>query len=99
MTTNRKNRDERTIIVENESYKYGYILLTYGILIDIIYRSVRFKEASWDLFALLFVSGLVSTLYQYRQKIFAQHWIRSMLILMGLSAIIAIGITLISSLK
>lgn len=88
-------KDERTIVVENESYRIAYSVISYGILIDIMYRSFFLKEAPWDLFVLIFLGGIVATAYQYKQKIFTHKWIRSILILVVLSALTALIVALI----
>lgn len=95
MLSKKAEKDERTIFIENQSYRYGYIVLNFGILIDIIYRSFRLNEASWDLFGLIFLSGLVTTVYQYNRKIFTKNWIRSILLLIIITAISAVIITLL----
>ncbi|PKM58313.1 MAG: hypothetical protein CVU98_01600 [Firmicutes bacterium HGW-Firmicutes-3] len=94
MLTKNNEKDERTTFIENQSYKYGYIILTFGILINIIYRSFRLNEAPWDLFGLIFLSGLVTTVYQYKHKIFTKNWIKSIVLLVLFSAIIAVTIAL-----
>lgn len=66
-------KDERTTFIENKSYKYGCFIFNFGLLIDIMYRSIRFNESSWDLFGLLFLSGFVMTAYQYKQKIYSDN--------------------------
>jgi len=81
-------KDERTTFIENKSYKYGYNILSFGLLFDIIYRSIRFNEAPWDLFGLLFLSGIIMTVYQYQQKIFSKNWARNCLFLMIATAIL-----------
>lgn len=95
MFKNSIEKDERSIFIENQSYKYGYMVLTFGILIDIIYRSVRFNEAPWDLFGLIFLSGLITTSHQYRYEIFSKNWLVSVLILALISAIIAAIVALL----
>jgi len=95
MLSKKAEKDERTIFIENQSYRYGYIVLNFGILIDIIYRSFRLNEASWDLFGLIFLSGLVTTVYQYNRKIFTKNWIKSILLLIIITAISAVIITLL----
>lgn len=60
--------DERTVAVENASYKWAYAFLIFALLIDVIYRGLVRDEAAWDLLALVIVGGAVSTLYQVRQK-------------------------------
>ncbi len=44
-------RDERTVAVENASYRWAYLLLTYALLVDAMCRSLVRHEASWDLMA------------------------------------------------
>jgi hypothetical protein len=94
MLINKNEMDERTTFIENQSYKYGYIILNFGILINIIYRSFRLNEAPWDLFGLIFLSGLVTTVHQYKHKIFTKNWIKSIVLLVLFSAIIAVSIVL-----
>lgn len=91
----KNEKDERTTFIKNQSYRYDYLILNYGILIDIIYRSIRFKEASWDLFGLIFLSGLVTSAYQYRYKILSKNWVKSILLLMLIAAVSAAIIMLI----
>jgi hypothetical protein len=89
MSAKKIEKDERTIFIENQSYRNGYIVLNFGILIDIMYRSFRLHEAPWDLFGLIFLGGLVTTVHQYRHKIFTKKWTRDILLLIVVSAIVA----------
>ena len=74
-------QDERTKSIENASYKPGFIILCFGVLIDIFIRSAFYNQAPWDLFALVIVASWASTLYQARQKTLPPKFWRSMLIL------------------
>ena len=94
MTVKTIEKDERTTFIEHQSYKYGYMVLNFGILINIIYRSLRFNEAPWDLFGLIFLSGLITTAYQYKQRILTIKWMRNILLLVIITAIIAVIVTL-----
>jgi hypothetical protein len=51
---NNIEKDERTMSVENQSYRIGYLILDFGILIDIMYRAFMFNESAWDLFGIIF---------------------------------------------
>jgi hypothetical protein len=62
------DRDERTITIENASYRWGYLLVTFGLLASTAYRSFVKHESSWDLLGLVVLSGLVTTLFQGRQR-------------------------------
>ena len=68
-------RDERTVAVENASYRWAYLLLTYALLVDVMYRSLVRHEAAWDVMALVIVGGAVCTVYQARQKVLAHGWV------------------------
>ncbi len=82
-------KDERTKSVENASYKPGFIIICFGLLIDIIIRSFFYNEAPWDLFALVIVGSWASTIYQARQKILPPNFWRSMLILGVATAVLS----------
>jgi len=41
-------KDERTVAVENASYRWGYLILSYGLLLDVVYRGLVRQESGWD---------------------------------------------------
>ena len=85
MTTRQSvERDERTVAVENASYKWAYIFLSFALLIDVVYRGVVRNEAAWDLMALVVVGGIVCAVYQARQKTLA----RGVAVLLVCSAVV-----------
>jgi len=63
--------DERTVAVENASYRWAFTLITFALFIDVACRAWFRNEAAWDLMALAIVGGVVSTIYQARQKTMA----------------------------
>jgi hypothetical protein len=82
-------RDERTVAVENASYRWAYFLLTYALLISVMYRSLIRHEAAWDLMALVIVGGLVCTVYQARHKILAHSWVMKTVLVACIAGVIA----------
>jgi hypothetical protein len=82
-------RDERTVAVENASYRWAYLLLTYALLVDVMYRSLVRHEATWDLMALVIVGGAVCTVYQARQKILAHSWVMKAVLAACIAGVIA----------
>lgn len=88
-------RDERTTFIENFSYTFGYKFIAYALLLDVIYRSIKFNEAAWDLLGLVIVSGLVMTIYQYKQKILVKSWLKTICAISVITAIIAFIIAVI----
>ena len=67
-------RDERYVAVENASFRIGYNILAYGLLVLIVIRSLLFDQTNWDLFTLIIISGFASTLYQLKHKTIAFSW-------------------------
>jgi hypothetical protein len=68
MTARPVDRDERTIAVQNATFKWGYLLVTYGLLASIAWRAFGKGEQSWDLLALVIGSGLLMTALQARER-------------------------------
>ena len=82
-------RDERTVAVENASYRWAYGLLIYALLVDVMCRAWFRHEAAWDLMALVIVGGFVATVYQARQRILTQGWVMKVVLLGSIAAVIA----------
>jgi hypothetical protein len=88
-TTSTVERDERTVAVENASYRWAYMLLSYALLLDVIYRSLFRNEGAWDLMALVVGGGAVCTIYQARQKVLSRGWAMKAVLGACIAAVIA----------
>ena len=80
-TTPSAESDERTVAVENASYRWGWLLLYSGVLLDACYRVYVRQEAPIDLLVLAIGSGAFCTLYQARQKALTRGRFRKMLLI------------------
>lgn len=89
-------RDERTITVENKSYSIGYKLALYALLLDTMYRSLFLHQPSWDLLGIVFLCGIVTTLYQLNHKILTKSWVKVSILGLILAIIIAVIIMAVS---
>ena len=67
------DRDERTVAVENASYRWAYLLLTFGMLASVAYRSFALHQTSWDLLGLVVASGFVVTVLQGREHVLTRR--------------------------
>lgn len=74
MTEQVVERDERTVAVENASYRWAYLVLSYGLLLCTAYRSFFLGQASWDLLALVVVGGAVAATYQGTRRVLSRRW-------------------------
>ena len=84
-------RDERTVAVENASYGWAYLVLTYALLVEVMYRGLFRHEAAWDLMALVIVGGAICTVYQARQKTLVHGWVMKAVLVAVIAAVIAFG--------
>lgn len=67
-------RDERTVAVENASYKWAYCFLAWPLVIDALYRQKVRNEEVGDLLALVCVSGAIGYVYLIRHKARVSIW-------------------------
>ena len=95
MTSKPITRDERTLSVENASYRWAYLLLSYGLLLSAAYRGFVTHESSWDLLALVIVGGGVSSLHQGSERVLTRRWAALSLAAIAIAAVIAAAIVFI----
>ena len=67
-------RDEREINVDQAADRLSYLVLSFGLLAIVAYRSFVDREASWDLLGLVVVGGLVGTAYRARKRAVSRRW-------------------------
>jgi len=90
-------KDERTIMVENASYRWGYTILVFGVLLDGVIRGMVKRGAipdplsifasNWDLLGLVFVSSAAATVYQMVHGTLGHIRLRRFALSMGLAAL------------
>jgi uncharacterized membrane protein HdeD (DUF308 family) len=91
MTNHEAVRDERTIAVENASFRLGYLFLAFGILLIAAYRGLVQDEESWELLALVILSGVVTALYQGSRRILTRSWATAVLTAVIVAALLGAG--------
>ena len=94
MKTDAVLRDERTISIENASYRWAYIVLSFGLLAIVAYRSRASHESNWDLMALVIAGGLMVTVYQAFHQILNRRWAWIGLATFLVGSVVAIAIVL-----
>ena len=67
-------RDEREIGVDQAADRLSYLVLSFGLLAIVAYRSFVDREASWDLLALVLLGGLVGTAYRAWRRAASRRW-------------------------
>jgi hypothetical protein len=95
MTTQPIMRDERTVATENASYRWAYLVLSFGLLVSTAYRSFVRHESAWDLIALVILGGAVATFYQGRGRVLSQRWAVASAAAALLALVIAVVLVLV----
>jgi hypothetical protein len=88
-------RDERTVAVENASYKWACIFVIFALLIDVVYRGTIRNEAAWDLLALAIAPGIICMIYQARHQIWGRRWVRDAALIVCLGGVIGFVVAVI----
>ncbi|MFA4980569.1 MAG: hypothetical protein WC589_23880 [Sphingobacterium sp.] len=97
MFTSKKEvqKDERTTVVENASYSLAYKFVGFALLFDVAYRAYVKSEASWDLLAIIIISGFLTISYQIRNKIVNRAWANTLILTITVASLVAFLIVLI----
>lgn len=67
-------RDEREISVDQAADRLSYLVLSFGLLAIVAYRSFAGGEAPWDLLGLVVLGGLVGTAYRIQKRAVSRRW-------------------------
>jgi hypothetical protein len=95
MTATPIMRDERTVATENASYRWAYLVMSFGLLVSTAYRGFARHESSWDLLALVILGGAVATFYQGSRRVLTQRWAITSAAAMVLALALAVVLILI----
>ncbi len=76
-------------LVEDASHRLAYLVITFALLLDVMYRSLVRREASRDLLAIIVLARAVSTIYQWRQKILTGHSFKRAVVTIGVAGVVA----------
>jgi len=82
-------RDERTTAVENAGYRWSYLVLSFGLLVIVAFRSFSFGEQSWDLLGLVLLGGIVNAGYQRMHRVVYTRWVVLSVVTMIAAALLA----------
>jgi hypothetical protein len=88
-------RVDRTLAVQNTSYRLAYVFLSFAVLLDVAFRSFTRHDPAWDLLAIVILAGLLATLYQAIHKVLSVGWIKLVVVTLCVSGIVAALISLL----
>jgi hypothetical protein len=82
-------RDEREVSVDRAADRLGYVVLSFGLLAVVAYRSFVEGVASWELLGLVLLGGAVSTGYRLWQGVLT----RQAVLVVAITALIAVVVS------
>ena len=68
-------RDEREQSVDLAADRLAFVVLAFGILLDVMYRSFVLGEASWDLIGLVIVAGAAGFAVRWHAGVASPVWL------------------------
>lgn len=67
-------RDEGETRIDLAADRVAYLVLSYGLLLIVAYRSFVKGDAAWDLIGLVVLGGVVGLAYRIRQGVASRRW-------------------------
>jgi hypothetical protein len=79
-------RDEREVSLDRAADRLAYVVLSFGLLAVVAYRSFVEGVASWELLGLVLLGGMVSTAYRLWRGVLS----RQAVLVVAVTALIAL---------
>ena len=67
-------RNEREVRVDLSADRIAYLVISYGLLVSVAYRSFVQGDAAWDLIGLVVLGGIVGLAYRIREGVVSGRW-------------------------
>lgn len=88
-------RDERELAVDLAADRLAAIVLSFGILAIVAWRAFVDDEASWELLALLILSGIVGTGYRIGKRTTSVRLVSVMALAAAVAVVVAIVLAVV----
>jgi hypothetical protein len=82
-------RGERETRIDLAVDRIGYLVVSYGLLLIVAYRSFVNGEAAWDLIGLVILGGIVGFAYRISQGVVSGRWTLMLVATMGIALFVA----------
>jgi hypothetical protein len=87
-------RDERELSVDLAADRLSYLVVSFGLLGIVAWRSFAKDEAPWDLLTLVIVSGISGTLYRVWRGAASSRWLVVGFVAVAIALVVALVISL-----
>lgn len=89
-------RDERELAIDLAADRISYLVLSFGLLAVVVYRSFVNDEQPWDLLALVIAAGAAGTAYRAVRGAASGRWVLvgllTIAIAAGVAALVALNL-------
>ncbi|MBI3751836.1 MAG: hypothetical protein HY263_09315 [Chloroflexi bacterium] len=83
------SRDERETAIDLAADRLAFLVLAFGLLIAVMYRSFVLGEASWDLIGLVVLAGAAGYVYRLQAGVATRRWLSVRFLTVVLAAVAA----------
>jgi hypothetical protein len=87
-------RDERETSIDQAADRLSYLVMSFGLLVLVAYRSLALGSASWDLMGLVVLGGVVGALYRVSRRAITRQWAVVAASTAGVALVVAVVIVL-----
>lgn len=93
------SRDERELSVDMAADRLSYLILSFGLLGIVAWRSFANGEAPWDLLALVILGGVAGTIYRAWRGAMSSRWLVVGFVTVGIALVgaLVVGVGLLRS--
>jgi len=81
-------RDERQAQVDLVADRLAYLVVSYGLLAAVAYRSLNRGDAAWDLMGLVILGGLVGLSYRISKGAVSGRWVLMLVATIGVAVVV-----------
>lgn len=82
--------DERELSIHQAADRLAYLVLAFGVLVAVAYRSLVLDQASWDLLALVVGTGFVGAGYRIWKRAATPQWALLLVVTAAAAAVVAL---------
>jgi hypothetical protein len=82
-------RDERETRIDLAGDRLAYLVVSYGLLLIVAYRSFVHSDPTWDLLGLVVLGGIVGVVYRIRRGVLSGRWTVMLLATVALAVVVS----------
>jgi hypothetical protein len=86
------HRDAHESRVDLAADRVAYLVVAYGVLLVVAYRSLVLGQSSWDLLAVVVASGVAGLVYRAREGALSGRWVAALVTTIVVAAFVAAAI-------